>query len=46
MPARSKPAPVFPVTDDDDANQLLIEIPPAPLLGMLLNQHIGETRSN
>jgi len=45
MPARSKSAPVIPITSNDEANQLLIESPLALLMGMLLDQHIGETRT-
>jgi hypothetical protein len=40
MPARSKPAPAIPVTNNDEANQLLIESPLALLIGMLLDHKV------
>jgi uncharacterized HhH-GPD family protein len=40
MPARSQPALAIPVTNNDDANQLLVESPLALLIGMLLDQQV------
>lgn len=39
--AKAKPA--IPITSNGEANELLVTDPLALLIGMLLDQHIGET---
>src|SRR4249920_2162765 len=40
MPARSKSVPAMPITNNDDANELLMADPLALLIGMLLDQQV------